>query len=284
MKALKRFATHHPVVFSLLITLIVLIFYIAAGVLAEILAQDEVSYQLTEAFGRLATSTFFLYILWRFGWLKPAGITNFGSFRAWAVMLMILVYETIFTVYFFFGDFALNISDPKLSVSVGLNSMSTGFIEELPFRGIILYTFVRLWGDSRHGLLKGVLYSSLLFGCSHLIHILFGRPLPQATLVAVSTFLSGIYLAALVLHWRSIWTAVAFHGLSNTIIAFKVIETPGFTETVPALSLFILVQLPVVVYGLFLIYRQQRQPAVHTINARSSTPANTLSLEDQQGG
>jgi membrane protease YdiL (CAAX protease family) len=284
MKTLKQLATHHPVVFSLLITLIVLIFYIAAAVLAEIVAQDDASYFLMEALGRIGASTFFLYILWRFGWLKAAGVAHLGTFRAWTVMLIILAYETVFTVYFFFGDFALNISDPKLSVSVGLNSMSTGLIEELPFRGIILYTFVRLWGDSRSGLFKGVLYSSLLFGGSHLIHILFGRPLPQATLVAISTFLSGIYLAALVLHWKSIWTAVLFHGLSNTIIAIKVIETPGFTETIPALSLFTVIQLPVVVYGLFLIFRQQLQPAVHTSNARPSTPTKTFRIGDQQGG
>lgn len=284
MKTFKKLATNRPGVFSLLITLIVLIFYITAGVLAEIVAQDDVSYQLTEAIARIALSTFFLYILWRFSWLKPAGVTEIGSFRAWAVMLIILAYETVFAVYFLFGDFAFNISDPQLSAVVGLNSMSTGLIEELPFRGIILYTFVRLWGDSRAGLFKAVLYSSLLFGGSHLFHILLGRPLPQAALVAVSTFLSGIYLAALVLRWRSIWTVVLFHGLSNAIIAIKVIETPGFTETVPALSLFILVQLPVVVYGLFLIFRQQPQPVVHTNNARPNTPANTLSLEDQQGG
>lgn len=280
MKALKQLATNHPVVFSLLITLIVLIFYIAAGVLAEIIAQDEVSYHLTEALARIALSTFFLYILWRFGWLKAAGVAQFGTFRAWAVMLIILAYETVFAVYFFFEDFAFDISDPKLSVSVGLNNMATGLIEELPFRGIILYTFVRLWVDSRRGLLKAVLYSSLFFGGSHLVHILFGRPLPQATFVAISTFLSGIYLAALVLHWKSIWTVVLLHGLSNTIIAIKVIETPGFTETIPALSLFTVIQLPVVAYGLFLIFRQQLRPTVHTSTSWSSTPAKTFPLED----
>jgi len=109
---------------------------------------------------------------------------------------------------------------------------------------------------------KGVLCSSLLFGGIHIIHILLGRPVPQAILVVISTFLSGIFYAAFVLRWKTIWTVVMLHGVTNAVVAMRILETPGFTETVPALGLAILLQLPVVVYGAYLVYRVPSQPVI----------------------
>lgn len=165
-------------------------------------------------------------------------------------------------MYLLFGEIAFEVSDPIVSVSVTLNNISTGFIEEIPFRGIVLYAFIRLWGDSKRGIIKSVLYSSVIFGGAHLIHIALGRPLPQAILVVISTFLAGIYYAAIVLRWKTIWTVVLFRGLLNTFIELRVLETQGFTLTISSLSLIILLQLPVVVYGIYLIFRIPPRPIV----------------------
>lgn len=263
MAALKRLATQHPVWFGVLITLLVLLFYVAAAILGELAGDDRAGYELAEAIGRAAASLFFMYMLWSFGWLGPSGIAKWGTPSAWVIMLIVLAYDLITTSYALFGSLGMaGISDLTLSVSVAINALTTGLIEEIPFRGIILLAFTRLWGDSRRGVIKGVLYSSLLFGGSHLIHILLGRPVPQAILVAVSTCLSGILYAALVLRWKTIWTVVMLHGISNAAVAIQVLETPGFSETVPALGLVIALQLPLVIYGVYLISRAPMQPLV----------------------
>jgi hypothetical protein len=263
IKALERLATQHPVSFGLLISLMVLASYIATGILAEVVANDRAGYELTEAMGRVAASMFFLSILYRFGWLESSGVTRWGALYAWGITLIVLAYDLSTTTYALFGSVTMSgISDPTVSVAVATNALATGLIEEIPFRGIILYAFVRLWGDSRRGVVKGVLYSSLLFGGIHIIHILLGRPVPQAILVAISTCLSGITYAAFVLRWKTIWTVVVLHGVVNAVVAMMVLETPGFTETVPALGLAILLQLPVVVYGAYLVYRVPSQPVI----------------------
>jgi membrane protease YdiL (CAAX protease family) len=138
---------------------------------------------------------------------------------------------------------------------VAVNALLTGPLEEIPFRGLVLSAFLRLWGDSRRGTIKAVLYSSLIFGGMHIIHVLLGRPVPQAMLVVVSTFLSGIVYAAFVLRWKTLWTVVALHGVSNAVVAMRALETPGFAETVPGLGRMIALQLPLVAYGVYLIYR-----------------------------
>jgi hypothetical protein len=55
---------------------------------------------------------------------------------------------------------------------------------------------------------------------------------------------------------------VVLHGVTNAVVALRVLETPGFTETVPALGLAVVLQLPLVVYGAYLIYRAPSQPVI----------------------
>lgn len=264
MKVLKRLADQHPVLFGLFITLMVLFWYIAAAMMGELVADDRAGYELTEAVGRALASLFFLYMLWRFGWLESAGVTQKGTLHAWVMVLVILIYDLVTSGYALFGSVGMfDVSDPMVTTAVATNALMTGLIEEIPFRGIILYAFVRLWGDSRQGVIRASLASSLLFGGSHLVHVLMGRPVPEATLVAVSTFLAGIVYAGFLLRWRTLWTVVAWHGVTNAVVAVRVLETPGFAETVPALGLMVALQLPLVVYGAYLICRVPPQPVVH---------------------
>jgi hypothetical protein len=230
MKALGRLAIQHPVSFGLLISLMVLISYVTTAILAGAVADDRVEYELTEAIGRAAASLFFVYIAWRLDWLESSGVTKRGAPYAWVIMFVVLIYDLATTTYALFGNVAVaGISDPMLSASVATNALTTGLIEEIPFRGIIL----------------------------------LGRPVPQAILVAVGASLSGLLYAAFLLRWKTIWTVVVLHGVSNAIVAMRVLEIPGFAETVPALVLMIVLQLPLVVYSAYLIYRlpSQQKPA-----------------------
>ena len=54
MNRFSRFATQHPYLFSILITLMVLVFYIFAAVLAEVVGNNRVQKNLIEASGRTA--------------------------------------------------------------------------------------------------------------------------------------------------------------------------------------------------------------------------------------
>ena len=250
----KRFATNHPVLFGVLITLLALLFYIAASVFGAA-AAGNAGRNLAEAVGRFSAAGLFVYLLWRFDWLDASGVTSRGGAAAWLVTLLILVYETIAYQLAFFGDLTIQISNPAVSFSVGLNALATGPIEELPFRGIVLYAFLRLWGDTRKGIIRSVLYSAALFGCSHLIHLAFGRPPDMVAMKVVMTFLSGIYFAALVLRWRTIWTVVLFHGALNAVISVRAVEVAGFTETASALGVVALFQVPLVIFGAYLIWK-----------------------------
>jgi len=262
MDALKRLAARRPVLFGLAVSLVVLVLYTLTSILASVVAESRSGYEQVEAAGRLVASLFFLYVLRRFGWLKDAGVSKWETLGAWAVALIVLVYDLVTTCFTLFGSATLfgsvalpSFADPVGSASVAVNALLTGPLEEIPFRGLVLYACLQRWGESKRGVLKAVLLSSLLFGGMHIIHVLLGRPVPQAILVVVSAFLSGIVYAAFVLRWKTLWTAVVLHGVTNAVVAMQVLETPGFAETVSGLSLMIALQLPLVAYGVYLIHR-----------------------------
>jgi membrane protease YdiL (CAAX protease family) len=188
-------------------------------------------------------------------------------------MLLFAAYKCIAWQFPFFGNVSLEITNPALSASVGVNALATGPIEELPFRGIVLYAFLRLWGDARPGIIRSVVYSAALFSLMHLIHLALGAEPTAVALKLVMTFLSGIYYAALVLRWKTIWTVVVFHGLLNAVMTVRAVEIPGFTETAAALGPIILLQIPLVILGAYWIWKippRQRQSSVSSWSSQSS--------------
>lgn len=255
MSRLERFSTLDPIQFSLLITLMVLALYVGAAVFAELFGTTTVGRNLIEALGRFVGAVFFVFVILRFKWLEKTGLSRLGPITVWLFAMAILFYEVITHVYPLMGDFDLGNIDTAESASVALNAVTTGFIEEIPFRGIILYAFIRLWADSKEGILKSVLLSALIFGGSHLVHVLLGRPIPQATLIALNASLAGIYYAAIVLRWNTIWPAVAIHSSLNAIASIVAFNTPGFNESIWTLLLAVVFQIPVVILGGYLISR-----------------------------
>ena len=253
MKDFKYIATTKPVLFGILITLMVLIFYIITALFASDVSQDNASYNYAETIGRIAASIFFLFMLWRFGWLEASGIIKAGSLTVWIIALLLITYEIILYQFALFGNLGFEISDPSLSIPIGLNALASGLIEELPFRAIVLYAFIRLWGDTRQGIIRSIIYSSALFSSAHLIHVLLGIPIASVGMKIIVTFLSGIYYAALVLRWKTIWTVVLLHGVINAIMSVRAVEIQGFSETASALGIVVLLQIPLVFFGIYII-------------------------------
>lgn len=165
--------------------------------------------------GRVVSILILLMVLFRLGWLRPAGFTRPGLWQTWLISLLLLAFWIPASAYAVTGNFDFAISDSALLSLLTLFFLAQAFLEEVAFRGLILYAFVRMWGSTTPGIIKSVLVSSLLFGCMHVIYILSGSPLPAVLLQIVETFFLGILLAALVLSGNSIYPAVFFHGIVN---------------------------------------------------------------------
>jgi membrane protease YdiL (CAAX protease family) len=261
----RDFARRRPGWLSLLITTIVLAVYFIAGILAALSSRNALESNLVQALGRGLGAIAFAIIVFRLGWQQASGLNRLGSPLPWFVGLSILGYEIITHVLPLAGDVNVGNEMSAEAVSVALNALATGPLEEIPFRGLVLIAFVQHWTFTERGIVKSVIAGSFFFGASHLIHLLLGRPLPQALSIALNAFLAGIYYAAIVLRWKTLWPAVALHSLLNTLVAIVAFHTPGFEEPADVLLLAALLQVPVVLLALFVILRIKPEEIVPSV-------------------
>ena len=265
MEGFQQLATHLPIVFGLIITLAFFLLSIASFMLGMAIPAGIYKPHIGEMLGRLTSTLIFVFILWRFGWLTAAGFTRSGGWQSWLPILMLLAYLVVAVIHAYFGDFRFDLSKPKLAGMVALNQMAIGLVEETAYRGVVMYAFVRLWGDSSWGLVGSVLLSALFFGASHMVWVAFGKPAIQSTLMSLSAFEAGIYYGAFVLASGSIWPAVVFHGLVNAVVNVKLIDKPEYKETVSSGVRMVLLNLPIVIYAVYLLWKMP--PFATTPNA-----------------
>jgi membrane protease YdiL (CAAX protease family) len=254
MKKFEEFAARHPYLFMLVIYPFIpyLLISLQMGIarLSGFTALGLGSYQDS---AKILAVLIYLFILWRFGWFRSAGFRSLGRWQAWLIMVAASIFELALTIFVINGHFAwrnlMTLADPPAYMLVGL-------FEEIAFRGLILYAFLRSWEDKRFGVLKSVLISSIFFGIGHLATVMTGNTLPGAIFQATSTTISGILYAALVLYGRSIWPTIIGHFLVDSIGYGNLTYVPDYTQA--NLSI-LMIQVPFLLLGLYLISRSPRQ-------------------------
>jgi uncharacterized protein len=139
---------------------------------------------------------------------------------------------------------------PPLPVTAFIlaNTMLVGFSEELMFRGILLRGL-----HQSFGIWPAIIGSTVLFAGIHVLNVFLTGILSAALLQAGSAFLSGLFLVAVRLRTRSLWTGIVLHGLwdfATFLIAAKAgTPVPGPTSQYGS----ILFGLPLALIALFLL-------------------------------
>jgi membrane protease YdiL (CAAX protease family) len=94
--------------------------------------------------------------------------------------------------------------------------LSVGFGEEVFSRGFV-YGYL-----ARHGLYFGLIWSSVIFGMLHLNRYLGSNwDGWRAYSHVVSASAMGLFMCALMVVTKSIWSSIIFHALANWHLAFK---------------------------------------------------------------
>lgn len=261
MFKLKTFAMHKPVLFTL-ISLII------GVLLTEIPLRDalapytglQVAHYLTIIFEQGLTGLLFFWIIVRFNWLDTAGFTPVRKWKSlwlgWPLLL--------FAVINFEAGMVIDTSKPLLILLHLLTALSTGWVEEVLCRGMVVTALLQKWGRTRKGIYLSVLLSSLLFGAVHLANLFAGRkPLLNNLTQVVFAFFFGVIFAACLLRNRTIWPVILLHAAvdwAGTI--HEVAVGGGLRLTTPAITpenalVSILITLPLFLYGLFILRKVQ---------------------------
>lgn len=259
MLKLKAFATERPILFSVAMFLLatVLTEVPLKGLFAPYIGVQAAHY-LTLILEQGMVGIFFFILLSRFGWLSTAGFTTPSQWRALWLGWPLLV----FTLINIEEGIVIDTSKPGLIGLHLLTTLSTGWLEEILGRGVVLTAFIQKWGRSRKGIYLAVLVSSALFGLAHLANFLFGRkPLLNTVTQILFALFFGVIFAACVLRNRAIWPMMLLHAAVDWAGTLDEIAIGGGLQTVdPVITptnalISVLITLPLFLYGLFILRR-----------------------------
>lgn len=250
----RNFASRRPLLFVIFVILISDVIQGLAATLVVVLFRVDQTDPILAPIGILTATLFLVFLLWRFGWLKVAGVASWGCWKGWAVALVLLIYYLLELIYSFFGELSFDV--PTAAVS-GLRVPSVfigGMFEEILFRGVVLYALVSVWGTTRKGVLKAAAISALLFGVIHAVNAISGDPSEVPGQIAIALF-EGIWWAAIVLRWGSVWPTVFIHVVTNWALQTKALGFLDYHGTASSYALAILLELPLILLGVWWILR-----------------------------
>ena len=235
---------------------VVMVFMVmgATAALAASLLGDPLAALGPQIAGQVAGALVVVLLLWRLKSLAPAGVTALASRRWWLITTLIVVYTGACALWSFFGTLGVDLSVDRGMTLVLVNAGLAGVVEELLFRGLVLYLLVTAWGGTRRGVVASVLASAVLFGASHLLNLVSGGTVVTILQVTEAS-LSAVLYGALVLSSGSVWPAVALHSMVNVVVNAAAENMVGFEVGAGDYLTFTLLQLPVVLYGLYLLAR-----------------------------
>lgn len=110
-----------------------------------------------------------------------------------------------------------------------IEALSSSFLEEFLFRGLITGLLLLKYWDSKKGMLKVVIYSSLLFGSTHLLNFWSQESMSLHSVgnQLFATTCLGFMMCAIYLKTRNIMVLVAAHFFINFIAG---LSSVGETE------------------------------------------------------
>lgn len=132
-----------------------------------------------------------------------------------------------------FNDFlrmsGLTLYSCKISL-YGMAKLCGSLFEEILFRGFILGVLLYKYHDSKHGILKSVIISSLLFGLAHIANI-WSQSYQMSTRIVINQVYGatcfGVMYSAIYLKTRSIIVLSILHFINNFFSGIEELADSG---------------------------------------------------------
>ena len=252
MSRLDAFAMRHPVAYAVAAATAFVALLVVSPAPAE--GSPETTIEAYGIVRGIVLGALAIALAYAAGWSSSSGLTRAGA-RSWRLVAFPLVYLSAVFPLLFTGTWGPNLGDPRLTVLVGLNSFLAGATEELVFRGLIFFVLVRAWGGTRAAAVRAAILAAVLFSLPHLLNLLEGHQRVRVLAQLGWAFVLGVAFAWLAYAGRSVWSAVAVHGLANAVVATNRIGVE--IEITPAKGLLMVAaSLPVLAYAWLVLSRR----------------------------
>jgi len=149
--------------------------------------------------------------------------------------------------------------EPLFLLTVILFPLSTGLLEEVVFRGIVLKILLRKTGGTKKGIISAFIISAALFAVVHLIHLMWKSPI-DVTGDLLFAIAGGMFLGAIYLRTKTLIAPILLHWLLNLSGGiFDAFTSPEYTIPEATLDNVIIITLiaalPLII-GAFVLLRK----------------------------
>ncbi|MFV1966648.1 MAG: lysostaphin resistance A-like protein [Pirellulaceae bacterium] len=276
MKRIREYADAHAWAVSLLILAVYfVVFAIPALRDSNSMGRGEgmsdiasLNKQLPKEIGLVISVIALIAILgwWRgagFRELRPGGL----KFAVAPAVFTGLILAVIAIVAQMEGTSVLRIAGASNLLILVIMTLLVGVFEEALFRGILFKG-----AATKFGPLQVVLVTAAFFGAMHLVNFFTGQPFPKTVIQIINAAIYGFVYGMLRLRIGALWPLILLHGFWDTTVATIGTTIAGLTTgseaesdaTVSASSGFdvgaFAMMLPVLLYGLFLLWRWSKWP------------------------
>lgn len=257
MKSVLEFSNRKPLIFILILLVVWMILVFVVALLAGFLLNKPIVDPVVQAVGNLVATLILLLAGYRIGWLDRIGFTNFGSVSAWIATLVLLIYVLLVGFFAYFADVSFHIGSllDQEAWPILLQGLRAGFVEEVVFRGIILYSLVRVWGKTKWGIVTALVVQAVVFALPHALQVLADVPLVSALSNVLATLVFGLWTGILVIAVGSLWPAIFLHSVSNSFTLIKGLSSSWITPYYLGYLRGALVELPLVLIGLWIVLK-----------------------------
>ncbi|MCF7929914.1 MAG: CPBP family intramembrane metalloprotease [Acholeplasmataceae bacterium] len=169
---------------------------------------------ITNSILRLLGGFVFIIIITGFGYSKLFKASHFWKSLVIIIPALIISINNFPIIAFLDGRAVL--TEPVYRVYLFfIECLTTGFFEEIIFRGIILIFLVNKFAHLKNGLLLSIVMSSLFFGLIHIFNLYSGASIIDTLMQVGYSFLVGMMWAVMFLKTKNIWLVMILHATFN---------------------------------------------------------------------
>lgn len=176
-----------------------------------------------------------------------------GLFLGWFIFVLMAV--IVVTSFSSRSEYFIK-PEPLFLLTVILFPFSTGLLEEVVYRGIILKMLLRKRSGTKKGILYAFVVSSVLFGVVHSVHFIWTTPLAVLSDI-IFAVAGGVFLGAVYLRTKTLIAPILLHGLNNLASGvFTAFTSSDYTvppATVDDVAVMLVVAVPLIIAALVLM-------------------------------
>jgi membrane protease YdiL (CAAX protease family) len=201
--------------------------------------------------------------------------------KLWCMLpcLIIAVDNFQFPAYFA-GKMSLAHTDAVHYFLFAVDCICVGLFEEGVFRGILFALLANAFSKDKKGFLKTYIFSSMIFGATHLLNVLAGAGMPATLLQVVYTTLTGGLFAFAFIKTKNIFFAAITHAVYN-FCGLLFSESGLGTGAVLDMPTVIIMTVVCVPIGAFVLYKVWTYPEAERIELYSRLGFGVQPLEKQ---